>query len=277
MKKRITIITSLILSIFLLVGCNSNNNQSEDKAEIASNYLKVKIAIGNYVFETSSSESKEGIINKDTYNVIIRALESLNKIIENDKNIDQEMRTELVEISNTLIEYCEERSNGEKTNNGYYKSINLENEFIEKYNIKLSRIIEKENDIENNDKEEQNSDITLESSKNELENMANKILDDDGSLKYISGEILSDLKTITIPVKNDESGKIEDKEIEVFEFMFVTMDNEKHYIYLSIEDMSKKTNYKKGDSIYFKLTDSLNSGWYIGENKEVLYLLIIEN
>ena len=59
--------------------------------------------------------------------------------------------------------------------------------------------------------------------------------------------------------------------------MFVTMDNERHYIYLSIEDMSKKTNYKKGDSIYCKLTDSLNSGWYIGENKEVLYLLIIEN
>lgn len=214
MKKRITIITSLILSIFLLVGCNSNNNQSEDKAEIASNYLKVKIAIGNYVFETSSSESKEGIINKDTYNVIIRALESLNSIIENDKNIEQEMRNELIEINNPLREYCEARKNDDKTNNGYYKSINLENEFREKYNIKASKIIEK-NDIENNDKEDQNSDITLESSKNELENMANKILDADGSLRYISGEILSDLKTITIPVKNDESGKVEDKEIEV--------------------------------------------------------------
>lgn len=276
MKKRITIITSLILSIFLLVGCNSNNNQSDNKAEIASNYLKVKTAIGNYAAETNFSQIDTGIINKDTYNIIIRALESLNAIIENDKNIDQGMRNELIEINNPLIEYCEARSNDDKTNEGYAKSIVLENEFREKYNIKTSKIIEK-NDIENNDKEEQNSDITLESSKNELENMANKILDADGSLRYISGEILSDLKTITIPVKNDESGKVEDKEIEVFEFMFVTMDNERHYIYLSIEDMSKKTNYKKGDSIYFKLTDSLNSGWYIGENKEVLYLLIIEN
>ena len=72
MKKRITII-SLILSIFLLVGCNSNN-QSEDKVEIASNYLNIKTSIGNYVFKTSSLEHQEGIINKHTYNVIIDAL-----------------------------------------------------------------------------------------------------------------------------------------------------------------------------------------------------------
>ena len=272
MKKRITII-SLILSIFLLVGCNSNN-QSEDKVEIASNYLNIKTSIGNYVFKTSSLEHQEGIINKHTYNVIIDALESLNAIIENDKNIDQEMRNELIEINNPLIEYCEARKNDDKTNEGYTKSIVLGDKFREKYNIKDE--VEKENDIKNNDKEEQNSDITLESSKNELENMAYKFLENDGSIRYISGEIISDLKTITIPVKNDENGKVEDKEIEVFEFMFVTMDNQKHYIYLSIEDISKNTNYKKGDSIYFNLKDSLNSGWYIGENKEVLYLLIIE-
>lgn len=136
MKKRITIITSLILSIFLLVGCNSNNNQSEDKAEIASNYLNIKTAIGNYVFKTSSSELKEGVINKNTYNVIIDALESLNSIIENDKNIEQEMRNELIEINNPLREYCEARKNDDTTNEGYTKSIVLGDKFREKYNIK---------------------------------------------------------------------------------------------------------------------------------------------
>ncbi len=143
MKKRITII-SLILSIFLLVGCNSNN-QSEDKVEIASNYLNIKTSIGNYVFKTSSLEHQEGIINKHTYNVIIDALESLNAIIENDKNIDQEMRNELIEINNPLIEYCEARKNDDKTNEGYTKSIVLGDKFREKYNIKDE--VEKENDI----------------------------------------------------------------------------------------------------------------------------------
>lgn len=95
MKKRITII-SLILSIFLLLGCNSQEKQEEvnliNDNEIALNYLTIKSGIGNYIAQTSFSENETGEINKNSYDDTIRALESLNIIIKMIKIFHQKLK-----------------------------------------------------------------------------------------------------------------------------------------------------------------------------------------
>lgn len=152
------------------------------------------------------------------------------------------------------------------------------NQYDAKIYAKDSKIKDLESKIEELEKNKNVSKeegLTLEESKIELEEIYNSIFNKDGMLDYISGEIVSDLKTITIPMKNDK-GEVEDTDVEVYEFKFVTKDNTSHLVLLEICEIGNKTNYKVGDSIYFDFTDSMNSGWVIGENRDVLYIVIIE-
>ncbi|MDB1923398.1 hypothetical protein ABHA37_08220 [Clostridium tertium] len=121
-------------------------------------------------------------------------------------------------------------------------------------------------------------ELTLNDSKNELSEIEDSITDENGNLKYISGEIVSDAKRVTIKMKNSDAGEINNQEIEVYEFNFITMDNKSHKVYLDIENITDENKrYQIGDSIYYSFSDTLNSAWYIGEGKEVIYLSILEN
>ena len=121
-------------------------------------------------------------------------------------------------------------------------------------------------------------ELTLNDSKNELSEIEDSITDENGNLKYISGEIVSDAKRVTIKMKNSDAGEINNQEIEVYEFKFITMDNKSHKVYLDIENINDENKrYQIGDSIYYSFSDTLNSAWYIGEGKEVIYLSILEN
>lgn len=121
-------------------------------------------------------------------------------------------------------------------------------------------------------------ELTLNDSKNELSEIEDSITDENGNLKYISGDIVSDAKRVTIKMKNSDTGEINDQEIEVYEFNFITMDNKSHKVYLDIENITDENKkYQIGDSIYYSFSDTLNSAWYIGEEKEIIYLSILEN
>ena len=115
--------------------------------------------------------------------------------------------------------------------------------------------------------------LTLEQSKEELANIKDSITNEEGKVKYISGEIESGLIPINIKMK-DANGEIKDTTIEVYEMKFVTRNNTSHRVYLRIQNIGGEHTYQKGDSIYYDLKDAdLNAAWYIGENKEVLYLV----
>ncbi|WP_411167888.1 hypothetical protein ACH36K_12160 [Clostridium sp. MB05] len=119
--------------------------------------------------------------------------------------------------------------------------------------------------------------LTLEESKEELANIKDSITNGEGKVEYISGRIESELIPITIKM-NDGKGEIKDITIDVYEMKFVTRNNTSHRVYISIENIGSKHTYQKGDSIYYdiKKDSILNQAWYIGENKEVLYLILIE-
>lgn len=119
-------------------------------------------------------------------------------------------------------------------------------------------------------------EVTLDSSKEELANIKDSICNSEGKVKYISGEIVSELKPITISMKNGDTGNIEDTSVEVYDFRFVTMDNKSHNIFLKVDHIGNNKEYKPGDSVYYDLKEGLNSAWYIGENQEVLYLVVCE-
>lgn len=140
---------------------------------------------------------------------------------------------------------------------------------------KIKELESKIKELEKDEKVDKESGLTLEESKIELENIYSSVFNEEGRLDYISGEIVSDLKTVTISMKDDK-GEIKDTDVEVYEFRFVTKDNTSHLVLLDITEINNKTDYKVGDSVYFDFTDSLNSGWIIGENKDVLYIVIIE-
>ncbi|GAA0084980.1 hypothetical protein UT300007_14190 [Clostridium sp. CTA-7] len=118
--------------------------------------------------------------------------------------------------------------------------------------------------------------LTLEESKEELANIKDIITNEEGKVQYISGGIESGLIPITIKMK-DDNGEIKDTTIDVYEMKFVTIDNASHRVYLKIENIGGKRTYQEGDSIYYNLKDSLNQAWYIGENEEVLYLMILKD
>lgn len=139
----------------------------------------------------------------------------------------------------------------------------------------INELESKVEELEKNENIIDESELTLEESKIELENIYNSVFNEYGRLDYISGEIISDLKTVTIPMKNDK-GEVKDTDVEVYEFRFVTKDNISHLVLLDISEINNKTDYRVGDSVYFDFTDSLNSGWIIGENRDILYIVIIE-
>lgn len=135
--KKLVLGLFLCLSIFF-IGCSNKVEKEEEalsKNEIAQNYLTIKGMTGNFIATTSFDDNETGNISVKSYNDAIRSLESLNVLIENDSNISDEMKTELIEINKPLIDYCNARINDDKTNEGYYKSIGMENQFKDKYNM----------------------------------------------------------------------------------------------------------------------------------------------
>ena len=271
------ILSILFVLSFTFVGCSANQTANASKkdnvseSEVAENYLTVKMAIGNYIAKTSFEDNKTGNVSEKEYDDGIKSLESLNFIIKCDKILSEEMKKELIEINNELINYCAARVKNDVTNEGYYKSIGLENEFRKKYNSSQSKPNEpKPSEVIVQEK------LTLEESKEELANIKDSITNGEGKVKYISGGIESGLIPITIKMK-DGNGEIKDTTIDVYEMKFVTRSNTFHRVYLNIENIGSKHTYQKGDSIYYNLKDSLNQAWYIGENEEVLYLVLLED
>lgn len=130
------------------------------------------------------------------------------------------------------------------------------------------------NESINDTSKEVYKEITLHSSKEELKNIKDSICNSDGKVKYISGEIISELKPVVISMKNGDTGNIEDISIEVYEFRLITKDNISHNVFLKVESIGKSLDYKKGDIIYYNLEEGENSAWYIGEKEEVLYLIV---
>lgn len=119
---------------------------------------------------------------------------------------------------------------------------------------------------------QEDNEVALEKSKIALADMKEFIIGKDGFVSYVYGTIESDKKTITVKIK-DENGSVKDTIIDVYEFEFATKNNGSYRILLDVDGLSAP-DFKKGDSIKYELDPVYNSAWYIGENREVLYLYI---
>lgn len=134
--------------------------------------------------------------------------------------------------------------------------------------ISCSKNQTSDNPTENDNKtiEEIASEITIESSQQEIAAIKNDIMVDDLTIGSIKGNIIGDITTISIEVDEHYA------EVQVYPFELRTTDDEKHYIYLSIDD--KKNSYKKFDEIEFT-SSGLTSIFLLGNDEIGIYVLVL--